>query len=255
MPLLKFLLPVLFPLLSQAIPFENTPALIKRDVPNQPPAVPPNEGDCYFQRFTQNIDHFGKRNGTFQQKYNLVTDFFKPGGPIFFYQGEEQVYMDCVDTSIGYSWAQETNGIAVILEHRYFGQSAPFNATDPATQQAEFQYLTLDNVMADAANFLSYLKKNVTGAEDSKVIVFSGMFLPVRLMSHFLICRPGSYGGFLSTVFRQNMPDTIFGAIASAPPAQGMGNNTKTPGFFNWNIWVSHRVMFRILKELTALDS
>lgn len=188
-----------FALCCSAVPHEsrrsisvraNAPAAVPGITPNQPPAVPPNQNDCHFQYYTQAIDHFGQHNGTFQQKYNVVTDFFKPGGPIFFYQGEEQIYLDCVvshinlfavseadvvkDTSIAYSWAQQTNGIAVVLEHRYFGQSAPFNATDPTKQFEEFQYLTLDNVMADGVAFLTYLKKNVTGAADSKVIVLSG---------------------------------------------------------------------------------
>ena len=60
------------------------------------------------------------------------------------------------------------------LEHRYFGDSAPFGAKDPTTQPEEFTYLTLDNVMADAANFVETLKKNITGAESSKAIVASG---------------------------------------------------------------------------------
>jgi hypothetical protein len=62
----------------------------------------------------------------------------------------------------------------VILEHRYFGESIPLNATNPAKQQQAFSYLTLDNVMADAANFLNFLKQNVTGAAESKIIVYSG---------------------------------------------------------------------------------
>ena len=83
------------------------------------------------------------------------------------------------------------------LEHRYFGVSKPFGATDPVTQQKEFSYLTLDSqwlllsqykykltestdVMSDASNFLQYLKKNVTGAEDSKAIVYSGNYDPTR---------------------------------------------------------------------------
>ena len=54
---------------------------------------------CTFQYFSQPIDHFGQHNGTFQQKYNLVTDFFKPGGPILFFQGEESTTLDCVVSS------------------------------------------------------------------------------------------------------------------------------------------------------------
>ncbi len=145
---------------------------------------------CALEYFTQPIDHFGQHNGTFQQKYNLVTDLFKPGEPILFFQGEESTTLDCVvsssspsfgvlkadcagkDTTIYYSWAQELGGIAVSLEHRYFG--APFGAKDPPTQPEEFKYLTLDNVVADAANFVETLKKDITVAESSKAIVASG---------------------------------------------------------------------------------
>lgn len=63
-----------------------------------------------------------------------------------------------------YSWAKELDGIAVSLEHRYFGESAPFGATNPLTQHEEFSYLTLDNIMGDAAYFVNILKKNITGA-------------------------------------------------------------------------------------------
>jgi hypothetical protein len=78
------------------------------------------------------------------------------------------------DTSIAYTWAKETNGIAVTLEHRYFGESAAFGARDPTKQLEEYAYLTLDNVMADGVAFMDHIKQNITGAQDSKVIVLSG---------------------------------------------------------------------------------
>ncbi|KAJ9610426.1 hypothetical protein H2200_005203 [Cladophialophora chaetospira] len=210
--------------LCSAIPVEDTSSLVRRaDVPNLPPASPPNANDCSFRTFTQNIDHFGQHNGTFQQKYNLVTEFFKPGGPIFFFQGEESTYLDCVESTIGYSWAKQTHGIAVSLEHRYFGESAPFNSTDPTKQQYEYSFLTLDNVMADSANFVNYLKKSISGASNSKAIVYSG-----------------SYGGFLCTVLRQNHPEAFYGAIASAPPAAGIGSDPNSEDWYTWNIWLNN---------------
>lgn len=51
---------------------------------------------CEFKFITQEVDHFGKANGTFQQRYNIVTDFFQPGGPILLFQGEESTTLDCV---------------------------------------------------------------------------------------------------------------------------------------------------------------
>ncbi|KAK7906123.1 hypothetical protein LTR67_000849 [Exophiala xenobiotica] len=225
------------PSLSSVVPHEpsrkNILSRASTDTPNEPPAVPPNQDDCHFQVFTQSIDHFGQHNGTFRQKYNMVTDFFKPGGPIFFYQGEEQTYLDCVDTSIAYTWAKETNGIAVTLEHRYFGESAPFGASDPTKQVEEYAYLTLDNVMADGVAFMDHIKQNITGAQDSKVIVLSG-----------------SYGGFLSTMYRQNHPEAIYGAIASAPPVEAISNNSHSQNYWNWNIWLNN-----VYQDRSALAS
>lgn len=55
-----------------------------------------NESACTFSQFPQAIDHFGKTNGTLQQRYNLVPEFFETGGPILFFQGEEGRHLDCV---------------------------------------------------------------------------------------------------------------------------------------------------------------
>jgi hypothetical protein len=38
---------------------------------------------------TQLVDHGGNNTSTFNQRYQLVTDYFKPGGPILLIQGAE----------------------------------------------------------------------------------------------------------------------------------------------------------------------
>jgi len=55
-----------------------------------------------------------------------------------------------------YSWAQELEGMAVSLENRYFGESQPFGPSLSFTPM-NIAYLTLDNVMADAVNFIQML--------------------------------------------------------------------------------------------------
>ena len=56
--------------------------------------VPP-ENPCEYSWITQKVDHFGRNNGTFQQRYSISTSHFKPGGPIHFFQGEETNSLDC----------------------------------------------------------------------------------------------------------------------------------------------------------------
>ena len=70
-------------------------------------------------------------------------------------------------------WAKELGGITATLEHRYFGQSLPLG-NDSYTLD-NLKHFTLENVMQDAVNFLNFIKQNVTGAADSKVIVAGGM--------------------------------------------------------------------------------
>ncbi|KAE9405741.1 hypothetical protein BT96DRAFT_915947 [Gymnopus androsaceus JB14] len=168
------------------------------------------------------LDHSNNASGVFQQQYQLQADFFKPGGPILLFQGEEATDMIRIETTILYSWAQELGGIAASLEHRYFGESLPFG-NDSWTRD-NIKYLTLDSVMDDAVEFVNSIKANVTGAENSPVIVSSG-----------------SYGGFLTAMFRLNRPEAFFGGVASAAPtvmiSQNEENNTAR---FNWFNWVSN---------------
>jgi hypothetical protein len=90
-----------------------------------------------------------------------------------------------------------------VFEHRYFGSSKPFGVADPLDDLDAFQYLTLDNVMQDVVNFVDSLRANLTGGQDSKVIVTG--------------C---SYPGWLAGIYRQNHPDTFWGAVASGAPIE-----------------------------------
>ena len=49
---------------------------------------------CDYQVMEQKIDHGNGINGTFQQRYSIFMEHFKPGGAILFFQGEE-TNLDC----------------------------------------------------------------------------------------------------------------------------------------------------------------
>ncbi|KPI40418.1 Lysosomal Pro-X carboxypeptidase [Cyphellophora attinorum] len=164
-----------------------------------------SEPECKYDYFTQKVDHFGKNDSTFQQKYSLSTEFYKPGGPIFYMQGAEGSPLGCIDTTAAISWAEEVGGAAVVLEHRYFGDSLPFNATNPREQLAEYQYLTLDNVLEDVTFFLDDLKTKLEGATDSKVIT-----------------NGCSYPAWLMTIYQQTRAAKVHATIAQSTSVEGL---------------------------------
>ncbi len=53
------------------------------------PATGTVDDGCDFQWMTQSVDHFNHSNATFQQRYSISTEHFRPGGPALFFQGEE----------------------------------------------------------------------------------------------------------------------------------------------------------------------
>jgi dipeptidyl-peptidase-2/lysosomal Pro-X carboxypeptidase len=123
--------------------------------------------------FEQNVDHYGPRYQLFPQQYQILDTYFKPGGPILFYQGGETADMICLEDLILPTWAKELGALAVTLEHRFFGKSNPNNFENLTVR---YDTLTLDNVLEDSVNFITWIKENVNGARDSPVIATGGKF-------------------------------------------------------------------------------
>lgn len=102
------------------------------------------------------IDHFPESgryvphtNATFKQRYFFDSSYYKPGGPVFLYIGGETSgesrfsnlqtgselqstytgeYLQLTHTVIQILM-QEFNGLGVILENRYYGESYPYNTS------------------------------------------------------------------------------------------------------------------------------
>ncbi|EED18492.1 extracelular serine carboxypeptidase, putative [Talaromyces stipitatus ATCC 10500] len=96
--------------------------------------------------------------------------------------------------------AQLTNGIAVVLEHRYYGASIP--TKDFSTESLRF--LTTEQGLADVA----YFAQNIVypGFEDQNL---TSRHVPY-------IAYGGSYAGAMVAFLRVTYPDVFFGAIASS---------------------------------------
>ena len=76
--------------------------------------------------FTQPLDHFSDTGFTWQQRYWVSDRHYKPGGPVIVFEAGEGPGDDRVpilDTGIVDILANATNGLGIILEHRYYGLS------------------------------------------------------------------------------------------------------------------------------------
>lgn len=81
------------------------------------PSQCPNE----TRFFAQLLDHEKEGCETFPQQFDMISDYFRPGGPIILYQGAETPAISCASSTLALEMAEEFNGIAVSLEHRFFG--------------------------------------------------------------------------------------------------------------------------------------
>lgn len=78
--------------------------------------------------FEQPLDHFSDDPHTFMQRYWFNAHHYKKGGPVFVLDGGEtsgENRLPFLRTGILEILPKATNGLGVVLEHRYYGQSIP----------------------------------------------------------------------------------------------------------------------------------
>ena len=78
------------------------------------------------QTFPQLLDHWNEGSPTFFQRYWVNKRHYRSGGPVFVLDGGETSGLDrlpFLDTGIIDILAEATNGVGVVLEHRYYGIS------------------------------------------------------------------------------------------------------------------------------------
>ncbi|CAN1252768.1 Lysosomal Pro-X carboxypeptidase [Linum perenne] len=172
--------------------------------------------------YNQTLDHFNyapQSYVTFQQRYVINSRHFTAGtaGTILVYFGAEAP-LDNDLRSIGFlSENGATFGaLLVYIEHRYYGESIPFNSREEAFSNAStLGYFNSQQAIADYAEIILHVKEQFN-AGDSPVIVFGG-----------------SYGGMLATWFRLKYPHIAIGALASSAPILYFDDITPQDGYYN----------------------
>ncbi|KAE8454192.1 hypothetical protein EG329_005117 [Mollisiaceae sp. DMI_Dod_QoI] len=151
------------------------------------------------------IDHFHNdslyephSNGKFNLRYWFDATYYKPGGPVIVLQSGETSGTDrlvYLQKGLLHELAVATQGIGVVLEHRYYGTSFP----TPDLSTENLRFLTTDQALADEA----YFAKNV---------VFKGLEHKKLTAPHVAyIGYGGSYAGAFNAFLRKLYPDVFWG--------------------------------------------
>ena len=161
----------------------------------------PGTSNCSVQYFDQTLDHFNfNPHSTFKQRYFTYKGNWQPGGPIFFYAGNE-ASVELYVNATGLMWENAANfgAMLVFAEHRYYGVSLPFG--EDSFKPERLQWLTMEQALADYAHLIYTLKRTEWRSELSPVIAFGG-----------------SYGGMLAAWLRMKYPAAVEGSVAGSAP-------------------------------------
>ncbi|KAF2708076.1 peptidase S28 [Pleomassaria siparia CBS 279.74] len=163
------------------------------------------------------LDHFAKNgdysyDGTFYNRFWVAERAYKPGGPVFIYDiGEANAEPYALsrlqnETSFFKQIVDKYNGVGIVWEHRYYGNSTP-EPIDLDTPPEVFKWLNTEQSLADVDRFAKQFKRkniNATLTPDKTPWIFIG----------------GSYPGMRAVFMRDKYPDTIFASYASSAPTQ-----------------------------------
>jgi hypothetical protein len=109
------------------------------------------------------VDHFHNESRyephsdkLFPNRYWFDDTYYQPGGPVIVENvGESTGQYDLADLQIGllHELVKATDGIGVVLEHRYYGKSFPVSVHNTE----DFRFLTVEQAMADEAYFAQHV--------------------------------------------------------------------------------------------------
>ena len=151
------------------------------------------------------IDHFHNESmyaphsdGMFNLRYWFDATYYKEGGPVIVLESGETDgtgRLPYLQKGILHQLAEATNGVGVVLEHRYYGTSFP----TPDLSTENLRFLTTQQALADTAYFAENVvfegleNKNLTAPETA------------------YIAYGGSYAGAFVAFLRTTYPDVYFG--------------------------------------------
>ena len=166
------------------------------------------------------IDHSNPSAGTYKNRYFVDDDFYKPGSPVLVYDvGEASitpaVVAQLTSSSYWQQLLQEFNGLGIIWEHRWYGNSKPVDVSVSFKMPADqLKYLTVENALADIPYFAKRFNR-------------SNIDYDLRPSHTPWVMIGGSYAGARTAYTRQHYPDVIYAGYASSAPVQFQADFTS----------------------------
>ena len=179
--------------------------------------------DVIEKSYDQKLDHFNAYNAdkTFKQRWWYNHTYWSGSddlGPIIYQVGGEWTNYG-KDTIYGFveEFAPKIKGLVVTVEHRFYGESYPFNQIERNYDSSanKLGLLSIEQAMADYVELLYYLKNTHFNCPQCPVIVLGG-----------------SYSGKLSFYLRLKYPYLFDMALAASAPIFLDSNGLTNPNAF-----------------------
>ena len=132
--------------------------------------------------FDQKLDHLNGYNAdeTFKQRWYYNDTFWSGNeslGPFIYQLGGE--WTNAGDVVYGFSeeFAQEISGLVITVEHRFYGESFPFDSNTSYIRSSNYLgLLSIEQALADYMELLVYLKDTYFNCIDCPVVVLGGSY-------------------------------------------------------------------------------
>ncbi|KAF9651937.1 peptidase S28 [Thelephora ganbajun] len=187
----------------------------KRDLPRVP-----MRREVPVQWTTLPIDHWGNYQGTFQNRYWYNATYYQSGGPVFLFDvGESnaepfggQLELDGDDIHLSVMrLAKRYNGVAIVWEHRYYGESLPFPVNENTTKE-QWQFHTVEQALEDVVYFAQRFS---FPHPDQR----TASYRPHPSSTPWIFIG-GSYPGIRAAYLRIRNPETIYASWSSSAPVE-----------------------------------
>lgn len=183
---------------------------------------PPSDPEVIVPEYVElPLNHFGKKggygDGTFYNRFWVSTDAYKPGAPIFLYdvgEADGENYVDSrlrrnvTTTNMFRGLVDKYQGIGIVWEHRYYGNSTPGNVPITVDTKPEvFKWLNTEQSLKDIVVFAEKFSRpnisyNLTPKKTPWIMI------------------GGSYPAMRTAFMRDQYPETIFAGFASSAPTE-----------------------------------